>query len=103
MVSFRYSGFFPPCKTIEGHHPRLRLRFYKFSVHGKGRLLVSLVPMLEQNKKTMRKGTYFKLGSAQRYHRLGSEIWYFRRKRVGLHRFDTNAVIMDQIQTGDHC
>ena len=40
------------------------------------RLLVDLVSLLEQ--KTMRKGTFFfKLGSAQRCHRLGSEIWHF--------------------------
>ena len=40
---------------------------------GGGRLLVNLVPMLEQKKKTRRKYTLFKLGSAQRCQRLGSE------------------------------
>ena len=37
------------------------------------RLLVSLVPMLEKKKRKFS----FKLGSAQRYHRLGSEKMVF--------------------------
>ena len=42
----------------------------------------------------MRKGTFFKLGSAQRCHRLGSEKLNFSGKRVGLqHTSDTIAVI----------
>ena len=60
-------------------------RFQYFLVPGMGRLLVNLVPMLKQKKKkkkkklkkkikkNMRKGTFFKLGSAQRCRRLGSE------------------------------
>ena len=32
---------------------------------------------LKKKKKTMRKGTFFKLDSARRCHRLGSEKWYF--------------------------
>ena len=62
------------------------------------RLLVDLVQMLEQ--KTMRNGTFFKLGSAQRCHRLGSEKQHFSRKRVGFLKSDRkNAVIMGKIQT----
>ena len=36
----------------------------------------------------MRKGTFFKLGSAQRCHRLGSEKWHFSGKRVGFLKSD---------------
>ena len=53
-----------------------------------GRLLVDFVPMLEQ--KTMRKGTFFKLGSAQHCHRLGSEKQHFSGKRVGFLKYDKN-------------
>ena len=51
--------------------------------------------MLEQKKKTMRKGTFFfKLGSAHRCHRLESEKMYLSGKRVGFqHNSDKNAVI----------
>ena len=47
---------------------------------GVKRLLISLVPMLEQ-RKTIRKGISFKLGNAQRCHHLGSEKWHFSGKR----------------------
>ena len=66
---------------------------------GGGCWLVDLVPMLEQ--KTMRKGTFFfKLGSAQRCHLLGSEKRRFSGKRVGFLKSDRkNAVIRGKIQT----
>ena len=51
-----------------------------------------MVPMVEQKiiiiiikKKTMRKDTFFKLGSVQR---LGSEKWDFCGKRVGFLKSD---------------
>ena len=48
---------------------------------GGGRLLVSLVPMLEQ-KKNDQKGYFFKLCSAQRCHRLGSEKFAFLWEKI---------------------
>ena len=71
---------------------------------GEGGLLGDLVPMLEKKKqnkrnkkkkknkkiKTTRKDTFFKLGSAQRCHRLGSEKWHFSWKRVGFLKSDKN-------------
>ena len=44
-----------------------------------GRLLVNLVPMLEQKKTICI--LFFKLGSAQRCHCLGSEKWHFSGKK----------------------
>ena len=57
--------------------------------------------MLEQ--KTMRKGTFFfKLGSAQRCHLLGSEKRRFSGKQLGFLKSDRkNAVIRGKIQTED--
>ena len=58
--------------------------------------------MLEQlKKKMMRKCTFFfKLGSAQRCNRLGSEKWHFSGKRVGF--LKTNAMIRCKIHTANH-
>ena len=55
---------------------------------GGGHLLVDLVPMLEQKKK----GYFFKLGSAQRCHRLGSEKWHFSGKRIGFLKSDKETL-----------
>ena len=64
-------------------------------------MLVSLVPMLEQ--KHTRNGKFFKLVSAQRCHRLGSEKLYLCGKMVDLYNSDKNEVIRGKKQTGDHC
>ena len=66
---------------------------------GGGRWLVDLVLMLEQ--KNDEKGYFFfKLGSAQCCHRLGSEKRHFSGKRVGFLKSDRkNAVIRGKIQT----
>ena len=57
--------------------------------------------MVEQKKKQMmRKGIFFKLGSEQCCHHLGSEKMAFSLKMVGIqHKPDIGV----KIQTFDHC
>ena len=57
---------------------------------GKGNVLASQLgtDARKKKKKNMREGTFFKLGSVQRCHRLGSEKWPFSEKRVSFLKSD---------------
>ena len=87
------------CQTDRfGKTVQSQIRLKEQSPGGEWRLLVNLVPMLEQ--KNDEKGYFFfKLGSAQRCHHLGSEKWHFSGKRVGFLKSDKLGV---KIQTGNH-
>ena len=81
--------------------------WYAVSVRHTGRYICSLVgggggagALADQlgtdawtNKKTLRKGTFFKLGSAERCYSLGSEKWHFSGKRVGFLKSDKKKTL----------
>ena len=81
-------GTLPWCVGITEN----RCRHYNYQLFclipqwGRGCLLVSLVPMLEQ--KINWKLYFFQLSSAQHCRRLGLEKWYFSGKRVYFHNSD---------------
>ena len=67
---------------------------------GGGGMLASRLCTNARTKNNEKGYFFFKLGSAQPCHRLGSEKQHFSGKRVGFLKFDRkNAVIRSKIQT----